>query len=472
MKNKFFFSFLLLLTAQFVFGQPVKITGTWEGKLNVGIELRIVFQIKQQSDGSLKSTADSPDQSAFGLKCDTTVLSGNELNIQMIDLGATFTGKMIDDSTIEGVFTQGSELPLTLKKVEKVSEIKRPQTPKPPFTYKSEDVIYHNADKSLQYGATITIPEGNGPFPAAVLITGSGPQDRDESILGHKPFAVIADHLTKNGYIVLRVDDRGVGKSTGNFDSSTSEDFAKDVSNSIDYLLTRPETDKKKVGMIGHSEGGMIAPMVATARRDINFIVLLAGPGVRIVDLMEEQNAAVLRSMGISEKAVTETKYLFRHIVNAIQSAGDSLTALQQASIITENWKSNTSDSILTELQFNTPEKRKEYVKQMVNELYSPWFSYFMKFNPGLHLKKLRCKVLALNGSKDIQVISSQNLEGIKSALKKSKAKAILVKELPGLNHLFQQCNKCNIDEYGQLEETFSPLALQEISNWMNTNVK
>ena len=472
MKNKFIFALLLLLTAQFVFGQPVKVAGTWEGKLNVGIELRIVFHIKLQADGSLKSTADSPDQSAFGLKCDTTILSGNELNIQMIDLGASFTGKMINDSTIEGVFTQGSDLPLTLKKVEKVSALKRPQTPKPPFSYKSEDVIYHNADKSLQYGATITIPEGKGPFPAAVLITGSGAQDRDETILGHKPFAVIADHLTKNGYIVLRVDDRGVGKSTGDFGQSTSEDFAKDVSNSIDYLLTRPETDKKKLGMIGHSEGGMIAPMVAAARKDIDFIVLLAGPGVRITELMEEQNAAILRSMGISDNAVTEAKSLYRRIVNTIQSTADSLTALQQASIIMENWKAKTSDSILAELQFNHPEKRKEYVTQMVNQLHGPWFSYFMKFDPKPYLEQLRCKVLALNGSKDVQVISSQNLPGIEAALKKSKAKAIVIKEMAGLNHLFQQCKSCNVNEYGILEETFSPLALKELGDWLNKNVK
>jgi len=472
MKSKYFFILLLLLPAQFVLGQPERVVGTWEGKLNVGIELRIVFHIKQQADGSLKSTADSPDQSAFGLKCDTTVLSGNELNIQMIDLGASFTGKMIDDSTIEGVFTQGSDLPLTLKKVEKVSERKRPQTPKPPFTYKSEDVIYHNADKSLQYGATITIPEGKGPFPAAVLITGSGPQDRDETILGHKPFAIIADHLTRNGYIILRVDDRGVGKSTGDFGQSTSEDFAKDVSNSIDYLLTRPETDKKKLGMIGHSEGGMIAPMVAVARKDIDFIVLLAGPGVRITELMEEQNAAILRSMGISDSAVTEAKSLFRRIVNVIQSSADSLSALQQASVVMENWKATKSEAILSELGLADSNKRSEHVNQLVQQLHGTWFRYFINFNPRPYLEQLRCKVLALNGSKDIQVISSQNLPGIEAALKRSKAKAILVKELPGLNHLFQDCNKCTVDEYGQLEETFSPFALQEIINWMNKNVK
>lgn len=472
MKNKYLSILLLVLPFQFVWAQPGRFIGTWEGKLNVGIELRIVFHIKQQTDGSFKSTADSPDQSAYGLKCDTTILSGNELTIQMLDLGASYTGKMIDDSTMEGFFTQRAEFPLALKKVEKITERKRPQTPKPPFSYKSEDVVYNNTDNSLRYGATITIPEGKGPFPAAVLITGSGAQDRDETLVGHKPFAVLADHLSRAGYIIIRVDDRGIGKSTGDFNQSTTEDFAKDVSSSVDYLLNRPEVDKKKIGLIGHSEGGMIAPMVATARKDIDFVVLLAGPGVRITELMTEQNAAILRSTGMSDESVKEAKKLFRLMVSAIQTTSDSATALQLSSEVMENWKNNKPDSILHELQLSAPEKRKEYVTGMVKQLQGPWFRYFLNFNPRPYLEQLRCKVLALNGNKDIQVISSQNLSGIEAALKQSNAKVVTIKELPGLNHLFQSCNKCTIDEYGLLEETFAPSALQEISNWMNKYVK
>lgn len=472
MKNKYLFILLLLLPFQFVWCQTGGFIGTWEGKLNVGIELRIVFHIKQQADGSLQSTADSPDQSAYGLKCDTTIVSGNELTIQMLDLGASYTGKITDDSTMEGIFTQRAEFPLTLKKVEQVSERKRPQTPQPPFPYRSEDVVYNNSDNSLRYGATITIPEGKGPFPAAMLITGSGAQDRDETLFGHKPFAVIADHLTKNGYIVLRVDDRGTGKSTGDFSKSTTEDFAKDVSNSVDYLLTRPEVDKKKIGLIGHSEGGMIAPMVATSRKDIDFIVLLAAPGVRITELMAEQNAAILRSSGLSIEAVSEAKKLFKLLVSTIQGTPDSATALQQVSMAMENWKAKQADSILIALELSKPEKRKEYISVMTNQLQGPWFRYFMNFDPKPYLEQLNCKVLALNGSRDIQVISSQNLPGIEAALKRSKAKAVTIKELPGLNHLFQSCNACTIDEYGLLEETFSPAALLDMSNWLNKNVK
>lgn len=449
-----------------------KFIGTWEGTLNVGIELRIVFHISEDGNGGFVTTADSPDQSAYELKCDVTTIKNSDLTIKMSDLDASFTGKLVNDSTIEGLFTQRAEFPLVLKKTEKVQEKIRPQTPQPPFPYKSEEVIYSNADQSLQYGATITIPSGKGPFPAIVLITGSGPQDRDETILGHKLFAVIADHLTKKGFIVVRTDDRGVGKSTGIFIEATTEDFAKDVSSSVDYLLSRPEVDKKKVGLVGHSEGGMIAPIVAVKRKDINFIVLLAGPGVPVIDLMAEQNAAIAKASGATDEIAEEIKPLFKTVATAIMNAPDSVLAFATASGIIEGWAATKSKEALAELDFETVSKRNTYVFEMVKEFKTPWFRYFMKFDPGFYLEQLTCKVLALNGEKDIQVISGQNLPGIERSLKKSGSKVYEVKELPGMNHLFQTCTKCNLEEYGKLDETFSPFALQTISDWLLKNIK
>lgn len=466
----------LLFTGLFslpCFAQPASLfTGTWEGTLNVGSTLRIVFHIKDDGVGGFHTTADSPDQSAFGLTCDKTSISGNEVIITMSDLLAGFTGKMLNDSTIEGTFTQGGEFPLTLFKKEKATERKRPQTPQPPFPYKSEEVIYSNTDKTQSIGATLTIPEGRGPFPAAILITGSGPQDRDETIFGHKIFAVIADHLTRNGFIVLRADDRGVGKSTGDFSKATSEDFSEDVSASLDYLLARPEVDKKKVGLIGHSEGGMIAPMVAVKRKEVSFIILLAGPGVQITELMAEQNEAIARSSGMSEKAIAEIKPLFRLVTGTIFQSPDSASAVAQTALIVGNWYVKKDSSVLRELNMATAKQRTDYVAAMVRELQSPWFRYFMQFDPRFYLEQLKCKVLALNGSRDLQVIARQNLPGIEAALKKSRSKNYEVKELPGLNHLFQSCNKCNLNEYGELEETISPLALEAMTRWMNENAR
>jgi alpha/beta superfamily hydrolase len=442
------------------------------GTLHVSVDLRIVFHISADGKGGLISSADSPDQSAYGLKCDSTYIADNELVIEMEMLQASYRGKMINDSTIAGIFVQQVSIPLTLTKTDKLAERKRPQTPKPPFSYREEEVIYNNQDKSISYGATITIPEGKGPFPAILFITGSGPQDRDETIMEHKPFAVLADHLTKNGYIVLRVDDRGIGKTTGNFKTATSADFANDVSNGIDYLLSRPEVNKKKIGLLGHSEGGMIAPMVAEKRKEIDFLVLLAGPGVRIIDLMSEQNAAIARASGVSEEAVKQIKPLFTKVVETIMQSPDSLTAHQQVTAYTEYWASTQPAAILKELDFQTQENRSNYIASMITEFNSPWFRYFMAFDPSRYLTKLHAIVLALNGDRDIQVLSSQNLPGIEAALKKSKSKDYEIKELKGLNHLFQECKTCTIQEYGELEQTISPLVLETITTWLDKHVK
>ncbi|MDP4264710.1 MAG: alpha/beta fold hydrolase [Bacteroidota bacterium] len=471
--RKFFGLLFPLFCSVLLFGQAAgNFTGIWEGKLNVGVELRIVFHIQQNASGGLHATADSPDQSAYGLKCDTTFVTAEGLTIEMHNLNASFSGKLINDSTIEGIFTQGAGLSLNLKKVEKPSERKRPQNPQPPFPYKSENIEFDNADKSLHFGATITIPPGKGPFPAAVMITGSGPQNRDEEIMGHKPFAVLADALTKKGMVVLRVDDRGVGKSTGKFSEATSADFAEDVNTSLNYLLSRPEVNKKKVGMIGHSEGGMIAPMVASQRKDINFIILLAGPGIKIADLMTEQNIAILGSVGVSRAAQDAYRPLYKEVMSVILNAPDTTTALRDATSALKKWLAGTNDTLAKQLGFATEKDQQRLTAMLVKEFSNKWFKYFLAFDPAPYLQKLNCKVLAINGSRDIQVISSSNLAGIRAALKKSPSKSYQVIELPGLNHLFQTCVKCTTQEYGELEETFSPAALQTITEWFEKNVK
>ncbi|MGB3005646.1 MAG: alpha/beta fold hydrolase [Chitinophagaceae bacterium] len=474
MKLKYILSFFTLVII--CFGAKAQINkniiGIWKGKLNVGIEIRLVFHIKDSS-GILFSSADSPDQNAYGLKCDTTYFSGNQLTIKMVQLGATYTGTLQNDTVLNGMFTQrGVPLALTLKRVEKISQRKRPQTPHPPYAYKSEDVVYENADKSLKYGATITIPNGSGTFPAAILITGSGAQNRDEEIMEHKIFSVIADHLTKNGFIVLRVDDRGVGKSTGIFGDATTADFANDVSAGVDYLLFRNETDKKRIGLIGHSEGGMIAPMVAVKRKDINFIILLAGPGVKTLDLLVEQTAAIIISSGVGEKAVNAYKPVYKKLLVKTLNEKDTAKALQKAIQITEKWAGKTDTVLLSQLGMADKTTREKASEQLVKSVSGKWFKYFLQFDPKPYLQKLSCKMLALNGSKDLQVIASQNIPGIEAALKKSKATVKDIKVLEGLNHLFQSCKKCTITEYGELEETFSPIALQEISEWLKKNIK
>jgi pimeloyl-ACP methyl ester carboxylesterase len=471
MKKPAIVFFLLTFLTSMLQAQDKRFSGTWQGVVNVGIDLRVVFHIKPDAKGILSATSDSPDQSVFGIACDSVIVTGNDIRIEIKALLATYTGTLVNDTTIKGKLTQGVSLPLDLVKSDKIVTRNRPQTPTPPFPYKSEDVLYYSPDSSLQYGATITIPQGKGPFPAMVLITGSGAQNRDEEILGHRTFAVLADHLTRKGYIVLRVDDRGVGETTGSL-NATSEDFAGDVSLGVDYLLSRTEVDKNKIGLVGHSEGGMIAPMVANKRKDINFIILLAAPGVKVIELMAEQNYALAKSNNMSEQALKQIRYLFTNVVNAIINSADSTEAMKQTSAITDRWATTQPMEVLKEMDFETKEKRDNYAGEMVNAFQSAWFRYFIKFDPTVYLTNLTARVLALNGDRDIQVISSQNLPGIEAALKKGKNKNYTIKEIPQVNHLFQTCKKCTVMEYAELEETFSPLALKIISDWLDKEVK
>ncbi len=470
----------ILCIGLFVFTKvhaQINFTGTWQGTLKVAGELELILHVTQLPDDSYTATFDSPDQNAIGIKCDTVITkedpSGDELTFTINKYRVSYTGKLVNDSILSGTFTQGAHLPLEFKRTTAlvVKEIKRPQTPKPPFPYKVEEVFYNG--NGLQYGGTLTIPQGSGSFPAIVLISGSGQQDRDETLFHHKPFAVLADALTRNGFIVLRVDDRGIGNSTGNFAASTSADFAKDVSTSIEYLKSRREVNDKKIGLLGHSEGGMIAPMVASSRKDVDFVVLLAAPGVQIMDLMAEQNAAVMRSAGIDSLFSENFKTVYTQTINAIVNAPDTTTAINNAMQILNTWQAKADTNNLRKLGFKSPGNNKEYIRQQLSVVSTPWFKYFIRFDPQPYLTKLKkVKVFAINGSKDVQVVSKQNLPAIRAALVQGKTKTFEVKELPGLNHLFQTCNKCTVMEYGRLEETISPVALQSITGWLNKNVK
>ncbi len=470
---KFLFSLITCLTAISTSAQsPSKLTGTWEGKINVGVSLRIVFIFEKDSAGIIIGTCYSPDQGNQPIPCSGIRTQNDSLTLGITSLKVTFAGKFESDSVITGKLTQSQPFDLTLKKVLKVSELSRPQTPHPPLSYKSEELEYFNSDKSIHYGATITIPTGKAPFAAVLLITGSGPQNRDEEIAGHKPFAVIADHLTKNGFVVLRVDDRGIGKSSGTFASATTADFAADVNAAINYLKTRKEVDVKRIGLLGHSEGGMIAPMVAAQRDDINFIVLLAAPGEKISALMREQNVAVLKSYGINENWAEEYGKLYADMMPAVAKTNISEgKAILYTAV--NNWIAKTpKDVVKATTGIVNDSTKNQFINAFVSSSGSAWFKYFVQFDPAPYLTKLHCKVLALNGEKDLQVSSKTNLEGIRNALRNSKSPLYDVSEVPGVNHLFQNCKTCTINEYSELEETFSPAVLDIISNWLKKNVR
>ena len=468
----------LSIAACFLFfnAQSQSVSGNWEGTLNVqGTELPVIFHIKKDSSNNLTATFDSPKQNAYNLPCSDVITKDDSLILMMKMVNGRYEGLLsADKKTAIGKWFQGNNnLPLTLKKtsdVLTVKEFKRPQTPKPPFSYQIEEVVYFNADKSIQFGATFTYPSKTAGkiYPTVLLITGSGQQDRDETIFDHKSFAVIADYLTRQGIAVLRVDDRGKGKTTGDYSQSTSADFALDAAAGINYLKSRRETDSLNLGIIGHSEGGMIALIVAAKRKDIRFIVLLAGPAIPIINLMEQQSVDVAASTGVSATDLELYRPLYKNMVMAVIKEKDTAIATKNATDVFNYWQNKTTPAVVKNTTGVTDEKSKAtFIAVFVQQLQQPWFKYFMQFNPEDYLSKVQCAVLALNGEKDIQVAAAPNLACIHKILSKNNNRNFKTQVLPGLNHLFQHCNKCSVDEYAELEETFAPEDLQIMTEWI-----
>lgn len=453
------------------------INGNWEGDLDVnGTAIPIVFHIQTEGNG-FTGTFDSPKQMAYGLAISNIRTGGDSIILEMDILKGRYAAKL-GDKIMNGYWYQGGAVfPLKMEQVSGTVSTNapvRPQTPKEPFNYTSEELTYYNADKSIRFGATLTVPKKIAGveyfrepiYSTAILITGSGQQDRDETIMGHKSFAVIADALSSQGIAVLRIDDRGIGKTTGNFDTSTTRDFALDVEAAIDFLKTRKDVDLDRIGLIGHSEGGMIAPMVAAKRKDVNFIVLLAGPGIPIIDLMTEQVEAVARSKNSPAALVKAGSQLFRLAAQTINSNKDTVAVRQKIIQQVEDWASKTDKALLEAMELPDAATRKAYVNAQVDALLSPWYRYFLAFDPSVWLKQVRCRVLALNGEKDIQVAAGANLAAIRQSLQSGRTD-YTVTSRPGLNHLFQNCKKCTVEEYGELEETFDPATIQLIIDWI-----
>ncbi|MET0944910.1 MAG: alpha/beta fold hydrolase [Flavobacterium sp.] len=450
---------ITILVSSFAIGQ--EIAGQWNGLLKVpGAQLRIVANISKTETGYV-STMDSPDQKAKGIPVATTTFKNSTLKLEIPAINGSYEGTLNRDNIIIGKLTQnGQSFDVNLSK-ESISEqvYARPQEPKKPYPYYTEDVKFVNKTANITLAGTLSLPKKEGNFPAVILITGSSAQNRDEEVLGHKPFLVLSDYLTKKGIAVLRLDDRGVGESTGDFSTSTTVDFASDIQAGVDYLKTRTEINKKKIGLIGHSEGGIIAPIVAGNSKDINFIVLLAGPGLRGDKILLLQNELIKRQSGMPEVEIQKEKEIFK-------GAYDLIIA---STVNDGNLKNNISSYLKT--QYNDPSKDDD-VELLTAQVTNTWWYNFIKLDPVPFLKKVKCPVLALNGSKDLQVPAEVNLEAIKKTLTESGNKKVTTKILPNLNHLFQECETGSLLEYKTIEETFSPIALEEISNWLLIQTK
>ena len=440
-----------------------EVTGQWHGILKVqGVQLRLVLEISKTATG-FSSTMDSPDQGAKGIPVSATTFENGTLKLEVAKANINYEGVLGSDQIIVGTFKQGglsAPMNLSKQKIEK-EKLVRPQEPILPYPYYSEELVFENKTAKISLAGTLTLPKKEGLFPAVVLISGSGPQNRDEELLGHKPFLVLADFLTKNGIAVLRFDDRGTALSKGDFKTATTADFATDVEAAVAYLKTRKEINKKQIGLVGHSEGGVIAPMVASQSKEVAFIVLLAGTGLPGDQILLLQQKLIGKAAGVSDENLQKNETINRQAFDLVKKSAS-----------TEQLKSDLTAFLKQALKDNPTDKpegmsEETFIQLQVNQTANIWMQYFIKHNPAPVLEKVKCPVLALNGEKDLQVPPKENLEAIKNALAKGGNKKVTIRELPNLNHLFQEYTTGAPSEYAAIEQTFSPKALSEILLWI-----
>lgn len=459
---------LWTISFQQSFGQVEKeqVAGSWLGNLNAGnIELRLVFNISVAEEASFEATLDSPDQGAMGLPLGEVSVIGDSLRIEAPMIKGFYVGKFTSSTTIEGEWNQaGRSFVLNLDKQAGAFVLNRPQEPQPPFPYKEEEISFEQKAQGFSLGGTLTVPEGQGPFPVVVLVTGSGSQNRDEEIFGHKPFKLIADHLSRNGIAVLRYDDRGVASSGGSATGSTTADHAIDARSAVEYLFTRSEIDKSRIGVIGHSEGGMIAFMLASEYDDLSFIISLAGPGVDGKTILLEQSEYISRMSGVDESVLEDNKIVMSKVYELMmtneshQSWGEEV--IEYISTYYSNKEMNNYS------QEDIEQSKKNLLGSIPESSYA-WMRYFVMFDPSSEFDSIKCPVLALNGEKDCQVLPEKNITAIKKGLLASGNSQVTAMILPGLNHLFQNCETGLPEEYSQIEETFDPNTLELISDWI-----
>jgi len=460
---------MMLFAAMGAYAQDI--TGTWYGVLEVqGTRLRLVFHIDKINDG-YSGTLDSPDQGARGLVASSVSFVANNLEIEMIKYGIRYTGMLSDSGSIAGTFKQGgATFPMNLSRNEikepEIPKIVRPQDPVKPYPYYAEDVVFANKSAGIKLSGTLSLPAKEGNYPAVILISGSGPQNRDGEILDHRPFLVLSDYLTRNGFAVLRYDDRGVASSEGIFGAATSADFATDVTAALQYLQSRKEINHNKIGLIGHSEGGIIAQMTAAQNKDVAFVIMLAGPGIPGDKILLLQKELIERAQGVphevTEKGLASNKAIF----DAIKTIDDDAALKAKLSgIVTKMIDEATPPS-------GVDVDKATIIRGEVAKLSSPWMRTFVKYDPAANLGKITCPVLALNGDKDTQVPAKENLEAIRKYLTEGGNKQVTIKEMKGMNHLFQECNTGAPDEYETIQQTFSPVALKEIKDWLSLRVK
>lgn len=467
MKN-IIFTFIILLNLTL---SAQELQGYWQGQLNNELQ-KINMQFAFSYDSSISSYIaylTIPQQMIIRLKINKIYVADDSIKINISNFAAKYHGKILDNDSIIGNWYQsGMSLPLILYRISEVDtfSFNRPQNPLPPFPYISKDVEFYNKKDKIKLAGTITMPDSISKYPAVVLISGSGPQDRDESLALHKPFALIADRLTKAGIVVLRYDDRGVAKSEGNFSIATTFDFADDVKAAINWLKNQTFVDKNNIGVIGHSEGGIIAFYLASKEKNLKFAIALAGVTIPCNQLIALQTK---KMMQLYDMPTQITKAYYDFYLQALQIIKNETN---------DKWK-NILDSLFN-ANFNNLDSSllskynidKSLINQLTFSYNNIWLKTFINIDPSDYLKNLNCNTLALFGSKDVQVPAAENEEMFKQiAMCKKKSCVVESMTFEGLNHLFQHANTGSTEEYALIEETMSDDVLEKIINWIQKNI-
>ncbi len=462
---------LLLLINVSLFAQNSSFEGSWAGdiKLPDNSRLGVIFHL-EGSDKAMKCKMDVPLQGAKGMQAEKTSINSNTIEITFPTLKASYMGTREDDE-IKGTWTQGGmALPLNLEWHTGETVLDRPQHPKPPFNYDIAEInIDINAKKgAYQLAGTLTTPKGEGPFPLAVLVTGSGPQDRDETIFDHKPFWVIADFLTNNGIAVFRYDDRGVGKSTGTFKGCTTEDFTNDALQVVQNIARMPSIDSEKVGIIGHSEGGLIASIAASKSDAVKFTILLAGPAVSGKQILKRQIADIQIAEGVAEEKIQKESQVRSDVIDFAASKGTNESRLAAARTRLKSFY----DSNYSEEEKKSIGDFENYFEVSTQGLFNDWMNYFLNIEPKKYIERIKCPTLAIFGNKDQQVSIMDNMSAMRAALRAAPVEDYKIELLSNVNHLFQHSKTGKPSEYGTLAETFAREGLVMMRDWINERFK
>lgn len=454
------------------------LVGVWQGSLKAGgVSLRIAFNVDMKA-GSPSATMDSLDQGVKGIPVSKIALVDSIVTFEVKAVSGIFEGRLsADGSSIQGNWKQGGgTYPLALRKTAK-DQAPKPgaamnaaipsgsQEPAKPYPYEAIDVEFPDSKAGIRLSGILTVPKGSGPFPGIVLVTGSGPQNRDEEILGHKPFLVIADYLARRGIAALRYDDRGVGESGGSFASATTFDFTDDALAAATFLAGRPEIDAKNLGIVGHSEGALVAAIAASRSEMPSFIVMLAGPGVRGDKLLLMQNEALAKASGASAAAIANAASINAELYAIAMRQGEAAD-LRAEIISTLKSKAGESGGGAGKNDLDAEAER------VADQLLNPWMRSFLSIDPAAFLSGIGIPVLAMNGTKDLQVPADENLKAIGSALTAAGDNRFKLLKLEGLNHLFQHATTGLPEEYGSIVETFAPEALSALGDWIESTVK